>query len=112
MEHKEVYDAQKLKLIINCFADPTELGSSSNYLFPSPHQKKKTNEHHQMHVHTPTTPSKVGFINKWELGNGEVYSRCSILKGEHCQALWHALHSSARCPQSLTCPIRFSHFVV
>jgi hypothetical protein len=45
----------------------------------------------------------VGSLNKWEPGDGEVYSTCSIPKGEHCQALWHALHSFAPHPQS-SCP--------
>jgi hypothetical protein len=77
-------------IIIQLFAIPP----------PTPPPKKQTNNIKCKCTHTPTASSKVGFINKWEPGDGEVYSTCSIPKGEHCQALWHALHSSAPRPQS------------
>jgi hypothetical protein len=70
---------------------------------PPPPPKTKTSNIKCKCTHTPTASFKVGFINKWEPGDGEVYSTCSIPKGEHCQALWHALHSSAPRPQSW-CP--------
>ncbi len=84
-------DAQKLNLIINCFADPTELGSSSNCLLPSPPPKKRqTNIIKCMYTHPQHLPRWDSSTNgSQEMGRYIVdvaYWRQSIAKlfGMHC----------------------------
>jgi hypothetical protein len=75
--------------------------------YTPPPRPKKTNKQitSNASVYTHTHSIFQGGIHR-QMGArrwGGIYSTCSIPKGEHCQALWHALHSSAPRPQSW-CP--------
>ncbi len=106
LEHKEEWcpkaqTRSKLLCTPNCAGIIIQLFA----IPPTPPQKTNKQTTSNASVYTHTHSIFQGGIHR-QMGArrwGGINSTCSIPKGEHCQALWHALHSSAPRPQSW-CP--------